>query len=297
MVLLMYGTESYLLGEAYKKKLSECKNPVILDDFTDGSISIMGQQSLFDLFDNTAEDKKCFWHTEMLGANKALEEYLKHPLDGVDLFIWADAVNKNTRLFKTIEKQEFKKLSYESLERFCADYMTGMNGAIEPAAVMELADRTGYFQKESRTDLYDIVREIDKLACLDATITKAMVEQEVPNRYADAYTLARLIMAKNYKELFASIDILSKEKGFSSIATLSLLMRNYRCAYQELFLGSGKFYGVVCRRDITMQELVHYMEILADGIRKVKTGCYNDRNALRITIIQLIGEECYEQKG
>lgn len=296
MVLLIYGEESYLAGMAYQKEVRASKNPVLLDDFGEGGREILGQQNLFDLFDSDkAAHKRCFWHTQMLGANKYLEDYLKDQLEDVDLIIWADNVNKNTRLFKSIEKKEYRKLSYDRLENFCMEYMKTRKNAIEPAAVMELADRTGYLQKESSADLYDIVRELDKLDCLGETITRTVVEKEVPNRYADAFTLARLLESKKYKELFGSIDVLSKEKGFSSIATLSLLLRNYRCAYQELFLGTGKFYGVTCHRDATMQELVRYMEILADGIRKVKAGCYDDRNALRITVIQLIGEAFYEE--
>ena len=285
MVKLIYGEETYLAQQAYTKAKNNYEYPKVFTDFDMGAYEACSQNTLFDV-----GQRGVFVRLEQLTKNELLESYLEHPVSTCDLFVYADKVNTNLKVFKAFKDNVecYKKVSAEKLRNYIVGYLKKKDAVITEDAYRLFVERMGYMQKDSGVTLWDVFNELSKLAVLTSQITKEVVEAEVSSLYANAFELTSYYVNHDYVKLLTAIDTLSIEKGFSSIQTLSLLFWNWRNMYRTVVLGMPAAYGQSFRVRMEQKDIVEGMKLIADGIRLGKSGQYNDKNGLKIVALQLI---------
>lgn len=288
MVTLYYGEESYLSNQAFLEAKKQYTETEVYDCFDSHVLESCTTVDLFSL----GSKKGIFVRLENLEKNELLEQYVLNPSENSDLHVLAGRVNRSLKVFKAFKNaKEYRRLNPRELKTFVFDYLKGLGATITEGGYQVFIENTGYLEYKSEVDLYEIVGELDNLSLLSSQIDETLVSGLVPNRNADAFHLSGLYMDGRYEELLRAVDILSAKKGFSSIQTLSLMLRNWRCGYQSVRLGTPPAYGTVVRKGMTAGELVGGMEIIADGIRAVKVGRYSDMAALRMVILSLIAKD------
>lgn len=295
MVRLIFGEESYLANDAWVKAKKQYKKPEVFYEFNSETIAACCQKSLF----HFGSVRGVFVRLDLLEPNDLLEQYLKDPSVDCDLYVYADKVNKNLNVYKAFGEnvQEFKRVDAATLQTYILHYINKRNAKITKDAYALFIERIGYLGEQTETTLWDIFQTLNQLVLLNGgQITAEIVEQEVRNQYADIYSLSKLYMTGQFEKLLEAVDTLSEEKGFSSIRTLSLLLRNWRCAYQKKVLG-WQVWNVYVKADMTGKDLMREMKIIADGIRNIKTGLYTEQNGLKMVVLQMIGGMSYAESS
>lgn len=285
MVRLIYGNDFYLANRWFEQAKQNYEEPCVFYIFDEETRNACEQMNLFGML----QQRGVFVRLDSLTKNECLEEYLKDPSDTCDLFVLAGAVQKNLKVYKAFGDniQVCDRVDEAKLQRYILSFLGKKGAVITDEAYQLFVERIGYLQPDCPTDLGVVFSELERLALLDTQITADLVRREIINQYADAFSLTTLYFKGRYTELLLACDTLAQQKDFNAIQTLSLLLRNWRCGYQKIALGE-KVFVKISNEDATPKQLVRELEIITDGIRKVKSGQYNSRNALKLVALQLV---------
>ena len=155
---------------------------------------------------------------------------------------------------------------------------------------VELIRRTSYLEVEG-VNLYAVDTAIKQLAMLKKDITLDNVSSLLPeSRTGKAYDLAKLLCAKNHKELFSQAHYLL-DNGESEIGLLSLIARVFRLAWRDKVHGKGKcgapFHQYEMASVFSEEILNKEQELLNEAIRKLKRG-NSPRQIFDITLLKAV---------
>lgn len=292
MVTLICGEESYLAENAYKKAKEKYGSVFCFDDFDEKALARCEEMDLL----NMGQVRGVFVHVDRLDKNGLLENYLKNPNENCDLFVYANHVNKALKVYKAFKNVEtYNRVNMEEMRIYVIAYLKKHNANISQSAFTEFIERVGYFHYKSEASLFDVFTQLSKLVGRSCNITDDIVKECVCSQNADAFALAELYMNREYGKMLQQIDILSTEKGFSSIRTLSLLFRNWRCGYLKRLYGKGA-YGLVLRNDMGREQLLDGMKLIQEGIQSIKNGKMSDRDGLKIIVLRMIAGETAKEE-
>lgn len=283
MEQLIYGADAYLANQEYQKAKNQYESPKVFYEFDQEAYEACFQMDLF------TETSGIFVRVSELKKNEYLEQYLAAPCPSTDLYVYADKVDPRLKMLKSFENVKYvQRADRKKMEHCIVAYLKKQGAVIKKDACELFMERSGYFGRDPESDMGDILSELNRLSFLSSQITVDLVEREISNQYADAFSLTLLLSNGKYSELLSCVDTLTQKSGFSGIRTLYLLLRNWRGAYQNAVLGK-QVINVYVRNDATPRQLVKCMKIIQDGIHSVQNGVYRDKEILRIVILQLIG--------
>lgn len=178
---LLYGEEAYLVRQ-YRDKLKDAAlaggDPMNLNHFEGKGISVPAVIDMAETMPFFAERRVLLLeNTELFKAGgEALAEYLEKPAPSSCFIFVESAVDKRSRLYKTVAKQgiavEFVRQDEQTLKKWVLSILKKENKQIT-AQTMDL------FLEKTGDDMENIRKELEKLICycLDRdVITSADVE-------------------------------------------------------------------------------------------------------------------------
>lgn len=278
MVQILCGTESFCID----KKIDKAKK--VVTELQELNISEYGDDfSLADVMGAVAAmpvlSEKRLVLLKLQEMKRA--DDLKRIADAVPdstLFVLAvPAVDKRTSFYKAYKDcvVPCEKLSEEDVVKFVAQKSSENGIRATRDGAVELIRRTSYLEVEG-VNLYAVDTAVKQLAMLKKDITLENVSSLLPeSRSGKAYDLAKLLCAKNYKELFSQAHYLL-DNGESEIGLLSLIARVFRLAWRDKVHGKGKsgapFHQYEMASVYSEEILSKEQELLNGAIRKLKTG-------------------------
>ena len=286
MEKLIIATEPYIGYQKYKKLKEQYQCVEEFEEFDINAYQALSMPSLF----SVGETKGVFIRMPELTVNDLLVDYLKEPKNVGDLIVMVGKANKTLKVYKAFsDVDECRRPKEQDLLTFIARKESDEGCRITQDAAHHMIAAYGYYDKDTESSLFDIVTTVKYLSGLTNEITLPVVQQYVVSESSNAYTLCQLYFENRTGELMQNIRALQTKKGFSSIATLSLMNRNFRCLIQHIECGMALPYGVYRPRELSLDRLREGMEVITGYIRKVKAGTVPDQVALEYAVIELMG--------
>lgn len=188
---------------------------------------------------------------------------------------------KGLNLITFCSKEEAAK----ALPSFLTKITAKKGASFEEDALNLFIERTGYVDNPSM-NLYSMVGYIDSLIALNRSISKSMVEENVPAFYQEnVFAIAKLLMNKDMEALRIQAELL---KG-NEIGTLSALLREFRISYKAKYFPMGKIgasYAAFLKKD--KDYLVNGIYLLTDVIASIKKGTVCLSTCLFDTFLRLL---------
>lgn len=283
MTKLFYGNEPYLLAKE-KEKIIRMASDVIevteVEAFTQEIVDLCFQQSFF------TEKRIIVITCESLEKNVLLEEYLKKPALDTDLYMFAEKANKSLKVFKAFDEVlELRKISSEQLRDVIVAYVEHFDCNITEEGFHCFTSRMNYYDED--ICLFDVFCELDKLIAYSDVISKEVVGRVVEERLSDnIFSLTNLYFNGTGYDLMRQVKTLQVQKGFSSIAALSLLLRSFRVAYKGYMFGMRT--GLNIPRSFGVDKAEECVALLTNHIRAIKAGNLADDIALQVSMSCLL---------
>ncbi len=197
-VILMHGTEDYLIRWAVKSLVKKYVNPaaksldfVKLNEEGTSCDMILEACNTFSMF----SEKKVVWvkdfpplvsaaargYTSV--AVEEIIEYLNSPSDGCILIFSSEKLDAKSNLVKALRKAgkvyDFNKLDYAQLAAFAEKRFRNAGVSINRDILRYLIDETGYFNKETEYRISNLNNDILKIIahCDDGVVTENDVIQ------------------------------------------------------------------------------------------------------------------------
>jgi len=174
--LFFYGGETYLIDWAIELIISKIihsgSKELDLSILEDGGSSIDVIKATCETFPMLSEKRLV-----ILKDFKGLEEQFVSYLAGFpvtcQLIIVSGEVDKRTKLYKEAckywKEYEFDRLGESDLKKFIEKRMKGAGKGIKTSLTSALIEQTGYFDKESEYNLYNLVNDIKKVIAFSKT--------------------------------------------------------------------------------------------------------------------------------
>lgn len=282
MVKLFYGNEPYRL-EFERNKIKAIAEEMAYKEFTTWDDSVVAATKSTTFF----VSKNVFaLRIEKLGANDSLLEYLKDPSSVTDLYIFADSVDKNTRVYKQLAKDkdsimECMKLDDKMLQGFVLKILKRNNTVISNDAY-DLFKRRIAYHDDPECNLFVVKNYVTQLCFLTDKIGVDEVCEVVPETSNEkSFVLTEHLLNKNGDLLFKSARNLIDD-GENPISMLSLLLRTFRLAYKaslypelgykERNVKLGFTYGRFPNTKSSPENISKAMELLQTAVTKIKSG-------------------------
>ena len=282
MIKLFYGKEPYWLNFELNKirgmvdDLSYCE----YDMWDDSVKAIANSVNMF------ADRNVIVIRLEKLGANDSLMDYLQHECSMTDVYIFAESVDKNTKVYKAIAKnpdnvKECQKLSDKGLKAFVFRKLHA-EGAVMTEDAYELFKKRVAYLEDEECNLFTVANYAKQLAFLSDKIEVEDVKDVVPETLTEkSFALTELLLCKQGDKLFKVAKGLLNE-GENPISMLSLLLRSFRLAYKaslypelsgkERKAKLGLTYGRFPDIKGSPENIAQAMDMLQGAVSKIKSG-------------------------
>lgn len=240
MITLIYGNEPYLMDVEKKKIFTG--NP--LDENNVSSLEEVWRLVYMPAL--MQEKRRIALELETLGADEKFENFLhtmvENPSTVSKVFVFAKAVNKNTKVFKLMQKHFHvtvcNKLTEEKLRAFICREIQSAGGQITKDAYRIFAERLSYASRDE-CSLYTVKTVIQQiLQASGGSITPEIVSQFLPETIEEkVYKISSYVVAGNEKRAIQAILTLSDNRE-SMIGVLSCMISQFRIAYKVALCGS-----------------------------------------------------------
>lgn len=144
------------------------------------------------------------------------------------VFVCREKVDKRKKIYKRIAEYgsiyEFDKLTEADLTRWIYKRFGGLKKQIDPRLVQNLIENTGYFDKDSEYNLFNLDNDIQKIAF------------HAQGEVIEADDINRTVSGNVQKDVFSLIDALSREDKKHALKMLSNLMSAGESVYGVLAL-------------------------------------------------------------
>lgn len=299
MIKLFYGNEPYRL-EFERNKIKKAVGNMGYCECTAWDETIAQRASMQSIF---ASRNVIILRLDKLGADEDLLSYIKKENESTDLYIFADAVDKNTKVFKAIRSLEdsvveCSKLSATELQAFTLKTLKAENANMTQSAYELFVSRIAY-QSDPECNLFVVENYVRQLAFLSKKIDVAEVEELVPcTPMEKSFILADYMLRKDGAKLFHAAKNLLQE-GENVIGMLSYLLRTFRLAYKaslypelkgkERNAKLGFSYGRFPETNCSTENLKDIMDTLQNAVNSIKRGMNPDK------VFMLTLAEVYER--
>ena len=265
--LLFYGRETYLIHWGIEAIVSKYINPVCMDlDFSkiEGDTATLGEiknncETLPMLSPKRVVLLRDFklldgGKTKNIGENeeKELIQYLGNLPDSCILIITAAQVDKRKKLYKTISEQgsayDFCELDAKQLKAWIAKKFKEAGKFASPAVIVELADSSGYYDKETDYTLYH----------MDNDIKKAIAHNDGPEIQME--DISSTVSGNIDTNVFAMIEAVSRGKKDDAFQLLHNLLLFGESEYKILALICSQFETILSVKELK-EEGRSYSEI------------------------------------
>ncbi|MFZ7131724.1 MAG: DNA polymerase III subunit delta [Eubacteriales bacterium] len=260
-IYLFYGEED-LLG---RMMLDHIKEALIQPAFAQMNVhSLDGKTISVDEIIHACEtlpfmnDKRMVivYGSTMLNGNchvssKDIDElchYLENIPDTTQLLFINQEIDKKRKLFKTLQKRagvvEYNKLQKNDLMKWIHKRITMQGKKIHPKAIDVFIEHSDYLNKDSKTTLFDIENEIEKLVAFSKDMDSIQINQVqcVVQEKLDTNIFRLLELMGNGRagESIQLLDILLYG-GEPPIKILYMLIRQFRLIYHSKLLKDAGF--------------------------------------------------------
>ena len=284
MVRLFYGNEPYVLQYEKKKVEQSCKEtgryPMEFEEWGEAAQLAASQVSF------SGEKNMVFLMPKKLGADEKLLKFLNSAADTCDMCIFAESVDRKTKVYKVLEKHhEIKKcdkLSATALKKWAVQQLKSKEFSITEDAYDLLIRRMNYLENPS-CNLYTLQNILYQMGYAERTITKEVVADNVPETCEEkVFVLSSLLLKGDGERLFFVARHLLEDRE-EPIAMLSAILRTYRLAFKAslypeksskdctALIGVPAFqYSDAC--DIPSEKLLKSMEVIQTAVGNIKNG-------------------------
>lgn len=283
MVKLFYGNEPYSLDYEKGKVKKSCKEQMFFlqemgswdekAEMFSSQIPCFGQKNVIML------------SVEKLKADEKLLEFVKRDSKYCDLYIFASAADRNTKVYKEIAKsheaKRCDKLEEALLKKWVMEQAKRKGFSITADAYELLVRRKLYYQDKDCT-LYTLQKCIEVLGYADRAITKKLVEENIEETCDEkVFVLSNLLLNRQEEKLFFVARQLLEEEN--PIAMLSAILRTYRLAFKaSLYMDKTEkerasllgvpSYQYIAATKYSAKQLKDGMDILQSAVGKIKAG-------------------------
>ena len=245
------------------------------------------------------EDKKVLIITDMEMSDMGeLEDIVFDTPAYLEIFIRLADIDKRYKIYKRLQDKhlliENRKLDRTQLQQFIYAAVTKGGGSISGEAMEELIRRAHYERDEVTLFFFDNTIKDLILLCDGQMIQSSDILQYVEDNEADnSFILADCINRRDITTVRKQAELL-QAAGTSSIATLSLLHREYRvaikatvCSLREM----GIFYGGVNIAERDLETLHRGLQIVTNYIKGIKNGTVRDEDALLMCVMEILADK------
>ncbi len=287
---LIYGEEPYLIDKFRKELVDKVETPEfnLLDthEFGEAERAFLCQYPLL------GNRKVFIFHTEKLTGCTELVEFISTQGKKAEVYIFCEEIDRRVKIYKSFRRDEIKvynKLRQDTLEKTVMQFIKKSECEITTEAYHLFLQMVNYYSDE--TNLYDVLHSLERI-CAVKEITKEVVEGMVVDREKeDIYSLIRLIMSKQYADVFRQADLILRNQQNNVIGILSLLLRSFRIAYKMQRCNcSLQALGINYRTfvpKLPAEQCNQAMYILDETVNKIKCGFYKPEIALKVALARL----------
>lgn len=222
------STEKYLID----KEVDKIKNKVGIKDNMD--LNFLQTESITELQNFTSTFSFFDIGSKLAIISNYQDEKLIEVMEtipeNVELIILGE-LDKRKKVFKYLKKNKFvlelKPLKKNELANWVISSIENLNSKISMKDALKVLELTG------ETDMYNILRELEKLAFMRETITPNLIERVVnKSLLVNAFDVTNAIL---YKDINKALEILDKllNDNQEMIPLLALICKNF-CIIQSL---------------------------------------------------------------
>lgn len=283
MIELFYGNEPYSLDYEKGKIKKECTEQAF---FLQEMESWDEEAEMFSSQIPYLGDKNVIMLSlEKLGADEGLLKFIKSDSENCDLYIFASAADRNTKVYKEIAKnhkvKKCDKLEESLLKKWMSEQAKRKGFSITTEACELLIRRKLYYQDRDCT-LYTLQGCLEMLGYANGAITKELVEKNIEETCDEkVFVLSNLLLNKQEERLFFVARQLLEEEN--PIAMLSAILRTYRLAFkaslyeektekEKAALLGVPSYQYAAATKYSTEQLKNGMDILQNAVVKIKAG-------------------------
>jgi DNA polymerase III subunit delta len=224
-LILMYGSEAYLIQWAISELIGKYINPFTRDF---DLVRINGINCEMDTIKSHCEtlplgsEKKIviienykIFSLEESEQREIIDYIDKIPMEVLLIFV-NESADSRKRLYKYINENgtvyEFKALDQANLKKFIEKRMKIAQKGIKPSLINEIILKSGYLEKNSTTNLYDIENDLKKI--IDHSDTDEIVLKDI----TDTFT------GNMENDIFVLVDAVLKGKKSIALSMLNNLL-------------------------------------------------------------------------
>lgn len=314
-IYLIYGSEAYLRDMSVKL----LKETLSLEPLAFNYAVVSGNVSQ-EAAVETCATAPCFSENKLIvfknislfkqGEADKLCDFLEHDLqkEVYAVFLLSDKPDKRKKLYKTIEKCgiliEAEPLSGPELTTWIVSTAKKRKAKISKQDASLLLEVAG-------TDMYTLMHEIDKLACIGGTITEERILQYTARSLEyDVFELHKLMLQNKTKEALALADTVVQEEK-SPFGLLALLYTKFK----QIYMAKGCLLAKVPKEkaiaqmaqqsgvkpyaaklalseaeQFSMTQLTDAIKLLADTDFALKTGRGSMEMGIGLVLLKLYGK-------
>lgn len=299
MVTLIYGNEPYNIQYVKDSILQDHDglSAAVYSEWNSDSELFASQVPIF------SEKSVLILEMDRLGADDELLAYLKEPNDLCDLYIIADAVDKNTKIYKELKAhhsiQEMNKISRDVMAKWVGKQLTDMGCTMKTAAYELFLERIRYWD-DPDCNLFTVKNYLIQLGALNTAIDTDTVIGFVPETVDEKiFSLSTYLFEKDERKVYrAAVQLLADKEN--PIAMLSAILRTFRLAYKSSLFPDvkaaekGKLFGAPAFQYAAALQykpavLKKCMSEIQDAVRSIKSGYPGDK-----VFITTLGRLCNE---
>lgn len=297
MIKILFGIEDYCLWYKKHQVIDPIQNPEFnLAEFDKFDEEVTDWCNTFPVL---ADRRACVINLQDLKAldTTVFMDYVKSPAAETDVVIIITKVDKRLKLFKTLEKaetvevEEHKKLnSVEGLQKMILIFLKNTGAQIKSDACEELIRRLNYFERDE-VNLWTVKNAVQNLAMSSKEIDKALVETVIEdNEKENVFLLIDLLKKGNLAGIAKQENLIMRAEG-TTIGALSAMLREFRIAYKQKFLGAKPAdMGVkfVSLNAWDAEKVMNGLETITDTIFMIKSGRLKPDRAISLACEKML---------
>ncbi len=279
MIKVIFGAEDYCVWFKKHKIIDTIQNQEFnLKEFECFDEDTLEWCRTFPMLSDRRAAVLCVPDLKILDT-KLFKGYMAEPAEETDVVILPDKVDKKTKFYKSLLTdqiiEEHPKLkSVADLQKMILVFLKNTGAQIKQDACEELIRRLNYFERDE-VNLWTVKNAVQNLAQSSLQIDKALVETVIEdNEKENVFLLIDLLKKGNLAGIAKQENLIMRAQG-STHGALSAMLREFRIAYKQKFLGAKPAdIGVkfISLNSWDAEKVMNGLEILTDTIFMIKSG-------------------------
>lgn len=302
MLKVMFGSEPYCIDKAIEGMKKEIS-------FTEMNVSCFeGLPSEAEALCRTVPfmDSRRLIVASVEALTDDVLRYLDIP-EFTELVILPGCIDKRREVYKALDKagciEAYGKLTENQMRAFVLRHLKTCGGKMTERAFRYFAERTGYLEEEA-VNLYAVEVYLRQLLLLGPAITEESIRRIVPPACNEqVFALSKALADGNMERaIWLGREFL--ERGESSVAILSLLLRPFRLGYKASLYPPGERTGACALIGVPAYQIkgvMRYpeevlnraMDVIQEGIAAIKKG--GGDSMFLLTLVKLVFTLCPEK--